>query len=86
MKTLLNRHGNILDFALSSLLRRKTKNLSLLVVYTLIVFIIASLIFFVQAMRREARADSEAARLGWPVRGSPTLHSCAPRPQPPFLR
>jgi len=55
MKTPLSRYGNILDFALSSLLRRKGKNLSLLVVYTLIVFVIASLIFFVQAMRREAR-------------------------------
>src|SRR5512133_17365 len=54
MKIPLNRHGNILDFALSSLLRRKTKNFSLLIVYTLIVFVIASLIFFVQAMKREA--------------------------------
>jgi len=54
MKTPLNRHSNILDFSLSSLLRRKTKNLSLLVVYTLIVFVIASLIFFVQALKREA--------------------------------
>jgi len=54
MSTLLNRHSNILDFALSSLLRRKSKNFSLLVVYTLIVFVIASLIFFVQALKREA--------------------------------
>jgi ABC-type lipoprotein release transport system permease subunit len=54
MNAPLNRHSNILDFALSSLLRRKTKNLSLLVVYTLIVFVIASLIFFVQALKREA--------------------------------
>ena len=54
MNTPLNRHSNILDFALSSLLRRKSKNLSLLVVYTLIVFVIASLIFFVQALKREA--------------------------------
>lgn len=54
MNTPLNRHGNILDFALSSLLRRRSKNFSLLVVYTLIVFVIASLIFFVQAMKREA--------------------------------
>jgi len=54
MKTPLNRHSNILDFALSSLLRRKAKNYSLLIVYTLIVFVIASLIFFVQAMKREA--------------------------------
>ena len=54
MSAPLNRHSNILDFALSSLLRRKTKNLSLLVVYTLIVFVIASLIFFVQALKHEA--------------------------------
>lgn len=54
MSTPLSRHSNILDFALSSLLRRKSKNLSLLVVYTLIVFVIASLIFFVQAMKRES--------------------------------
>lgn len=54
MNSPLNRHTNILDFALSSLLRRKTKNLSLLVVYTLIVFVIASLIFFVQALKHEA--------------------------------
>src|SRR5450631_1985049 len=54
MNAPLNRHSNILDFSLSSLLRRKTKNLSLLVVYTLIVFVIASLIFFVQALKREA--------------------------------
>lgn len=50
----LDRHRNILDFALSSLLRRKWKNLALLVIYTLIVFVIASLIFFVQALKREA--------------------------------
>ena len=50
----LNRYSTILDFAISSLLRRKTKNISLMVVYTLIVFVIASLIFFVQALKREA--------------------------------
>jgi len=50
----VNRHRNILDFALSSLLRRKTKNISLFVVYTLIVFVLASLIFFVHALKREA--------------------------------
>jgi len=54
MNASLHRHSNILDFALSSLLRRKSKNISLLVVYTLIVFVIASLIFFVQALKREA--------------------------------
>ena len=54
MKASLNRHRNIIDFALSSLLRRKMKNFSLLAVYTLIVFVIASLLFFVHALKREA--------------------------------
>lgn len=54
MNISLNRHRNILDFALSALLRRKMKNLSLLAVYTLIVFVIASLLFFVHALKREA--------------------------------
>ncbi|GFE61168.1 ABC transporter permease [Geobacter sp. AOG2] len=54
MNSPLNRHRNIIDFALSSLLRRKMKNFSLLAVYTLIVFVIASLLFFVHALKREA--------------------------------
>lgn len=56
MQASVNRHINILDYALSSLLRRKSKNLSLLAVYALIVFVVASLIFFVQALKREASA------------------------------
>ncbi|WLT32286.1 FtsX-like permease family protein [Geothrix sp. PMB-07] len=51
----MRRARNILDFALSSLLRRKGRNLALLGVYTLVIFVIASLIFFVQALKREAR-------------------------------
>lgn len=54
MNRTIERQRNILDFALSSLLRRKGKNLSLLVVYTLIVFVIASIVFFTQALKREA--------------------------------
>lgn len=54
MNNHLNRYSNILDFAISSLLRRKTKNFSLFVVYTIIIFVIASLIFFVQALKQEA--------------------------------
>lgn len=50
----INRQRNILDFAVSSLLRRKMKNLSLLLLYTLIVGLVASLIFFVQSLKREA--------------------------------
>jgi ABC-type lipoprotein release transport system permease subunit len=55
MRPPIQRYRNILDFALSSLLRRKGRNLALLGVYTLVVFVIASLIFFVQALKREAR-------------------------------
>ena len=54
MSRALNRQRNLLDFALSSLRRRKGKNLALLAVYTLIIFVIASLIFFVQSLKREA--------------------------------
>ncbi len=45
---------NILDFTLASLLRRKGKNISLLAVYTLVVFALASAMFFAEAMKREA--------------------------------
>jgi ABC-type lipoprotein release transport system permease subunit len=55
MRPPAQRYRNILDFALSSLLRRKGRNLALICVYTLVVFVLASLIFFVQALKREAR-------------------------------
>lgn len=45
---------NILEFALSSLLRKRVKNISLLTLYTLIIFVLASLIFFVQALKQES--------------------------------
>lgn len=61
MNRYLERHRNIVDFALSSLLRRKGKNISLLAVYTLIVFVIASIIFFIQALKREAGLVLEGA-------------------------
>jgi len=54
MNKLFSRQRNIIDFAISSLVRRKVKNLSLLAVYTLVVFVMASLIFFVQSLKREA--------------------------------
>lgn len=56
MSKLLVRHRNILDFALSSLLRRKAKNISLLAVYTLIVVAIASVMLFITALKRDAAA------------------------------
>ncbi|MBP1717853.1 MAG: hypothetical protein H6Q43_1291 [Deltaproteobacteria bacterium] len=48
------RQKNILDFTLSSLLRRKGKNLALILVYTLIVFVLASVVFLTHALKREA--------------------------------
>ena len=54
MNNAIERHKNILEFSLSSLLRRKTKNLSLLLLYTLIVFAVASLLFFLSALKHEA--------------------------------
>jgi len=54
MKRAVERHLNILEFTLASLLRRRAKNLSLLAMYLLVIFILASLVFFVTALKREA--------------------------------
>lgn len=61
MKTVMERHLNILDFTLASLLRRKGKNLSLLMIYLLVIFMLASLVFFVTALKREASLILEDA-------------------------
>jgi len=49
----IERHRYILDFTLSSLFRRKGKNASLLFVYTLVIFMLASVVFFTHAIKRE---------------------------------
>jgi hypothetical protein len=54
MRDALERQLHILDFTIASILRRKGKNSSLLAVYTLIIFILASVIFFTHAIKREA--------------------------------
>lgn len=54
MKKWIEKQKNILDFTLASLLRRKAKNISLWLVYTLIVFVLASVMFFTHALKREA--------------------------------
>jgi ABC-type lipoprotein release transport system permease subunit len=59
--SLVERHRNILDFAISSLARRWKKNLALLAVYTFTVFVLASVIFFTEAVKREARAVFQGA-------------------------
>lgn len=56
MRHLFRRQLYLIDHALSSLARKKGKNLSLLLLYTLVLFLLASLLFFVSALRREARA------------------------------
>lgn len=50
----LEKQRHIIDFALSSLLRKWGKNLGLLMVYTAIVFVLASVFFYTSAIKREA--------------------------------
>jgi ABC-type lipoprotein release transport system permease subunit len=54
MRVLLRRQRYLLDYSLSSLARRPGKHLALLLVYTLIVFLLASTLLFTQSLRREA--------------------------------
>lgn len=54
MANWIEKQRSILDFTLSSLMRRKGKNISLFIVYTLVVFILTSAMFFTQAMKQEA--------------------------------
>lgn len=54
MKTWFERQKYLIDFTLSSLGRRKVKNFGLLMVYVLIVFLLASVMLFTHALRREA--------------------------------
>jgi ABC-type lipoprotein release transport system permease subunit len=56
MRTWLERQRYVVDFTLSSLARRKGKNVALLLVYALVVFSVSSVLFFAQALRHEARA------------------------------
>jgi ABC-type lipoprotein release transport system permease subunit len=50
----IEKQRNIIDFALSSLLRRWGKNLALVIVYTVIVFVLASIFFFTSSIKKEA--------------------------------
>jgi ABC-type lipoprotein release transport system permease subunit len=54
MNAWLEKQRNIIDFTISSLLRRKIKNFGLLALYTLIVFILASTMFFTYSIKKEA--------------------------------
>ncbi|MCU7891317.1 MAG: FtsX-like permease family protein [Candidatus Thiodiazotropha sp. (ex Ustalcina ferruginea)] len=50
----LRKQKHLIDYTLSSLLRRMGKSLGLLAVYTLIVFMLASVTLFTHALRKEA--------------------------------
>jgi ABC-type lipoprotein release transport system permease subunit len=54
MNSWIEKNRSIMDFTLSSLLRRKGKNFSLFIVYALVVFMLGSAMFLTQAMKREA--------------------------------
>lgn len=54
MNPWIERQRHLFDFALTSLSRRPGKNLSLLVLYSLIVFLLASVMFFTSAIKKEA--------------------------------
>jgi ABC-type lipoprotein release transport system permease subunit len=54
MRTWIEKQKYLIDFTVSSLARRKVKNLGLLFIYTLVVFLLASVMLFTQALRREA--------------------------------
>ena len=73
------RQRNIIDFTLSSLVRRKGKNLSLLLVYTLLVFLLASVMFFTHALRKEASLVLQGAPEMVVQRMSAGRHELIPR-------
>ena len=50
----IERQRNVIDFTLSSFLRRKGKNAALVSVYTLVVFLLASVMLFTHSIREEA--------------------------------
>jgi ABC-type lipoprotein release transport system permease subunit len=54
--SLLHRQRNILEYTLRGMLRRTGRNASLLVVYTFVVGLVASVMFFTGAIREEAAA------------------------------
>jgi len=54
MSKTVERQRHIIEFTLASLLRRKGKNLALICVYTVVVFLLASVMFFTNALKREA--------------------------------
>ena len=54
MQTWIEKQRSILDFTLSSLARRRGRNIALFLVYALLVFLLASVMFYTHALRKEA--------------------------------
>lgn len=54
MRTFFERQQYLVDYTLAALLRRKTRNLGLWLVYTLLVFLFSSVLLLSQGLRREA--------------------------------
>ena len=61
MRRWIEKQRYILELTLSALLRRKGKCLALATVYTLVVFLLASVMFLTYALRREAAAVLDGA-------------------------
>jgi len=57
----LAKHTKILDFALSSLMRRKYKNLGLIAVFSFVVFLLSSILFLTYSLRMESTRILEGA-------------------------
>lgn len=51
----IEKQKNILDFTLSSLIRRKGKNMALIVVYAVVIFSLASVMFSTYSLKQEAK-------------------------------
>ncbi|MEW6108941.1 MAG: FtsX-like permease family protein [Nitrospirota bacterium] len=50
----INRHINVLDYTLQSLLRRKFKNAGIVLVFSFVIFITGSILFLTYSFKREA--------------------------------
>ncbi|MBI5784511.1 MAG: FtsX-like permease family protein [Rhodocyclales bacterium] len=61
MNAWFTKQRRLIDFTLASLLRRKGRNLGLLAVYALLVFVLASAMLYAHALRREAAIILEGA-------------------------
>ncbi len=51
----LSKQRYILDFVLSSMARRKGKNIALVLVYTFVLFLLASVLFSIESLKKEAK-------------------------------